>query len=54
MFSERALNVGYFSFSSFDHDGTSDHRAGSRRRTASSPPLADWITTGIVSVGAML
>lgn len=54
MFSDRALNVGYFSFSSFDHDGTSDHRVGSRRRTASPPPLAGWMTMGMVSVGAML
>jgi hypothetical protein len=48
MFSDRALKVGYFSLKSFDHDGTSDHRAGSRRRTGTSPPLADWITSGIV------
>src|SRR6188768_324372 len=50
--SYRALKVGYFSLSSLDHDGTSDHRASSRRRT-STPVLRESMTTGTGSVGRM-
>ena len=47
--SDRALNVGYFSVTSFDHEGTNDHLAGPTIRS----PEAVVTTMGIVVVGAI-
>lgn len=43
--SARALKVGYFSFSGFDQDGTSDQCASSKR---SSPAFAESSSTGML------